>query len=1121
MGTIRQAWTFGSHLPLLVLIVFVLGVQERSKAAIKVAIIVQDPKLSFISDSLTASLSKLPKFELLERAALDKILREKSLGLTQGGATLAAGRLLGADSLLFLETTHQDTNELMAVRVVATRPGEIIYATRLALPETELTEWAETFSRKLAATISKTAAPDKSTVRISLLNLRSPNDSDDSRRLDRELTELLLLRLAQEPNVIILERKQMAVLETEKEFSNSSENFWAGTYLLDGSVNEKAVDPTHVSITARIASPGLTNKFEVAGDRTNLNSVIDQLARSMLREIKISPSANWEPMKEATENLAEGQWALRWKMWKEAESGAESAWALGLQTAETAALRVRAFAGDSKSMAGIGGEVGKLKIETALEALSFTEFYLNRDPDSVTDPEWNAAYCEGLQVSRFLLEDFHASPKSRLGNDEKLAEIRADARRIIQKVIEYPNIRDEYWLPAEVPCGLPYKFEDQPHIFAVWAGGAAMFSETPEDALAIYRILISGDAFPMVRTEITQPFNPRRPLLGGWAHFDLSEDRRRWNQFAEELLKSTNIFTQLEGHLFKDRLLPNDEQRREHGEIISAFIDKNRETLINAKFPRHIRDVLIGPLTNDLDQEFRKNCDEKRSRVRSKSEFERLSEIFARNEPIDPKRLGSSYLATLAKSAVGSSYGRKEDLNLLRSLEKYLAGATSDEDKLWRTKSVLPLKLSLERFVNQSRSPLQPAPQPPPPRESAREFKMATAPIPPKLSTVRTTETLTITDYWIPSTSAFGIRRIHTFKPGIPVVSGNKLWFHAVFDPEYAGGSAKSPAALVSVSLDSLKESDVKLLTPEFFPNSDANQYNWPHGIALRKAEFFLRAQTQIAWGDQENPTRNKLPLPCKDPEIFEINGRILLADNEGIFELDTEKKRFLTLATTRKREGADVMEKLDSLQNPLLTSGPGGLLRCFADGNSYLLENGSWKKETDFDMENPVYLTGGNLLMLHGKTHPKSCEFHLLRRGEKETQLIGVPLEKTDPSNQPNSGPLKPGWIISSESLFAATPFTLGENVGYVEQNFDKTRPPYCFLVILRPGEKEIVRIPIQIKRPPSEALEFLSGPLQRSPWFIETDQYLFCGEPDEPIVFRIPRGQIDAMVKTALKRE
>jgi hypothetical protein len=466
----------------------------KSNAAVKVAVLGREEAASGLGDFLTAALSKLDGVALVERAELDRVVREQGLG-----NGLNVGRLVAADDVLFYELAREGTNQVVSLRLAAVREGAVLFSTRAELGQAPRDEWAARMARRLEPLLKKSQTPASEALRISVLNLRSAINSPAEAQLERDLTRLILLRLAEETNVFVLERRQLATLALEKELAASTEQFWTGSYLLDGIVNRQGLDPRTITVSARLIGAGATNLIEISGARTNLPTVVDDLARGILSSLKHTSAAHWDAPREAREHLAEAEWALRWSMWREAQSAADSAWALGDTSIPVATARALAYAREARPnprartlttypQRRLAWPV-RLPTRAQLEAMSrsfdIIAEELARDPISLRDKNWRAAVIQNLARAGGLLKDFYFSLEARGGLDEELRDLRAKVRDVCAAALQNPAIRADYFRAADdfvSPDFYKTLFDDHSdNFFSVYARNAAVFFEKPEE----------------------------------------------------------------------------------------------------------------------------------------------------------------------------------------------------------------------------------------------------------------------------------------------------------------------------------------------------------------------------------------------------------------------------------------------------------------------------------------------------------------------------------------------------------------------------------------------------------------------------------------------------------------
>ena len=105
---------------------------------VRLALVAEDSSSLEPLDLLTAAFSTNSQLALLERAQIDKVLREQALASANGPDFLKLGQLLGADGLLLLESVKDGTNRFLASRLVAVNPGVVIDAARVSWPASQV-----------------------------------------------------------------------------------------------------------------------------------------------------------------------------------------------------------------------------------------------------------------------------------------------------------------------------------------------------------------------------------------------------------------------------------------------------------------------------------------------------------------------------------------------------------------------------------------------------------------------------------------------------------------------------------------------------------------------------------------------------------------------------------------------------------------------------------------------------------------------------------------------------------------------------------------------------------------------------------------------------------------------
>jgi hypothetical protein len=330
-----------------------LSLPAQTNETVKLALVAESPEASAVVDILTAQLSANDKVHLLERDQIDKVYREQGTS-AENRDDLKLGRLLGADGLLILDVkVLMETNPMfgerpvetnVTARLIAVKPGVIVADEKFSVGD--LVGWSTGYASHLDPFFAKLAVSPGNAIPLSVINLRSSIQSDQEAETETELKSLVIQRLSREQQFFVLERERMQQLGREKELNADESAFWNGSYLLEGTVDQNGYSPDTITINLRLTPPqgGTPLSFEVSGARTNLTEVINQLADKVVALLNIKSTApEWSAADEASRFYDEAIWALKWKSYSEAETSADSAWALGKRDVDCATVRVKAY----------------------------------------------------------------------------------------------------------------------------------------------------------------------------------------------------------------------------------------------------------------------------------------------------------------------------------------------------------------------------------------------------------------------------------------------------------------------------------------------------------------------------------------------------------------------------------------------------------------------------------------------------------------------------------------------------------------------------------------------------------------------------------------------------------
>lgn len=548
---------------------------ETIPPAVRLAIISESSDVATAVDVLAAEFSKNEKLQLLERGQIEKIYREQALS-AGGKDFLKLGQLLGADGLLVLEKDADAANPFLRVQLVAVQPGVLLSSERFGWPLKELPAWAAALARHLNPLWPKLGVRSADAIPISIVNLRSPIQSSAARETERQLTLLTIERLSREPQLFVLERRRMQWLAAEKTLKTLDDSaFWNGSCLLDGTLDNAGFSPDTITISARLVPPqgGAPVKIEVSGSRTNLGEVVNRLAEKILENLKLGGSrAPWNAADEAEQFFAEAQWALKWNLFPQAQAAAESAWALGKRSPDSARLLVNAYAGTLPDE-GINGD--KFPVQQVPDANAFApldrglEFFSLSVPVLFAETNSPVSFNLGLRLLRPAfgqLESYYYAAEQRADHAAELLALREKIRRMFAVLDAHPPVVTNQWIG----------FWEDPRVIypqMKWDEGGAAF-EQPEDALKFYEDLLATGAI-----------QGKLPRIIGWNWADRQRVPALLNRFINDACASTNVAARLGGLYFALRLAPDDEAgstRRAEEELVSAMWE-NRDALFQSK----------------------------------------------------------------------------------------------------------------------------------------------------------------------------------------------------------------------------------------------------------------------------------------------------------------------------------------------------------------------------------------------------------------------------------------------------------------------------------------------------------------------------------------------------------
>ncbi len=1007
---------------------------------VRLAIVAEDTLLSQPLDLLTAEFSTNSQLALLERAQIDKVLSEQGLSAANGRDSLRLGQMLGADGLLLLETVSEGTNHFLASRLLAVKPGVVIDAARISWPAKDLMQWSAWMARRLNPLLPKLGVLQKDAIPISVVNLRSALRSREAEELERQLTLLTIERLSRERQVFVLERRQMQMLSAEKELKGLDESaFWNGSYLLEGIVDRDGFVRETVTLSARLAPPkrGLPVIIEVSGSRTNLSEVVNRLAARVTEGLKLGArDTPWNPDEEANQFFEEAKWALRWKITREAQAAAESAWALGKHNMDCALVRVQSYVSElvpeiqwygsgmplqpgmylrgrhylSKSDPDLATVMRDIRSDyTNAAGIAFDRRWncldylvVNKmpDPKALDDAErvlrlyyefsqtlpagepkadspWNRLGNEALVSASLALQHYYLVPEAQKPVADRLAELRALARSVAAWIAGSPSVRGSYWVGDRIATHdeLAHSVSEGLNIFRCKVDFGCFWEDKPEDCVALYRELMTSAVFAYIHGALWQR-PPESPRLTAWDRQDKARLPELWNWEIGDLLREMS------------------------GGMVKPTAQK-----LEQRFSSEFQ-----PWLKELDREYWNKTVPRRQNL---ARFEQQKQYLTNNSPYDFAKFSQLFRFDQTTPSQAAELGP-----LLSAYKSNLIAQI--ESKTGAEKARIQSATHFVGFVETQMARILAAPPSSAKLETPVPTTRGTAPAtgqPPRPKTPQPIPELDSTNLlWVRKFFKIPTERLKAkgrFEPQVFLHRWRegKLWLGLHYGDDMGRGADADTAAaawdphngeweIVPGPVDRVA-GDFELFNGALYWISGwwEQKGNEPHsGDAAspdsadrRHARPLKPGVYELAHELQKYDLKTRhwetLPFPGQAlARLVTVNGRLFATSDESILEILDGGKGARILASCRRRPAVSVLDSLQNLGSPTLFAGANNSLWGLVGSKVYSWEGDNWS--TVLDLQYGAVADAHQDGIVFRADHQNQAQLWLLPRGQTNAQL-------------------------------------------------------------------------------------------------------------------------------------
>lgn len=320
---------------------------KEPDAPVTVAVI-SSPGAENPGESLSALLPSLPGWKVVERVAVEALLREKAFQTPWGDGTkqlAGLGDRLAADTLLLLSTVGDSEPALLRLEIVDVRTGLALRRIHVATEKFNPRSFTKEIAAEVVAARERFAANGGKITAVSVLDVGVRAGSATPGGL-RSLVGLgLKEEIDNTPGAIAIDRRQMQPLIEEKSIGGS-QTLWGSAWSLTGGLQMVPGERVKLELRATNLQDRKTVDVAVEGNPSDPRTLVrDAWAKVRAATGILGTVANPDPAavkREAEGLVAEAEWLIAGSRPLEAVQVADAAFYLGADPRKVVPLRIRA-----------------------------------------------------------------------------------------------------------------------------------------------------------------------------------------------------------------------------------------------------------------------------------------------------------------------------------------------------------------------------------------------------------------------------------------------------------------------------------------------------------------------------------------------------------------------------------------------------------------------------------------------------------------------------------------------------------------------------------------------------------------------------------------------------------
>lgn len=318
---------------------------KAPKAPVTVAVI-SSPGAENAGESLSALLPSLPGWKVVERGAVEALLREKEYQAPWADGTkdlTGLGDRLAADTLLLVTKVGDKSPALMRLEVVDVRTGLALRRVHVSMEKFNPEEFSKEIAAEVVAARERFAASGGRITAVSVLDIACRTGEVSHGGLPALVGLGLKEEIDNTAGAVAITRNQMQPLMEEKVVAGSG-SLWAAAWSLEGGLQMLTEERAKLELRATNLRGGKKVDVAVEGAVSDPRALV-RAAWAKLREAAglLGAAATPDPeaaRREAEGLVAEAEWLMACQRPAEAARIADAAFYLGADPQRVIPLRI-------------------------------------------------------------------------------------------------------------------------------------------------------------------------------------------------------------------------------------------------------------------------------------------------------------------------------------------------------------------------------------------------------------------------------------------------------------------------------------------------------------------------------------------------------------------------------------------------------------------------------------------------------------------------------------------------------------------------------------------------------------------------------------------------------------